>query len=102
MRQVDENCIEYAGSERRKHCELVIIVNQKFMDFMEKTESYRDRNEKSLKELAASVDSMREEVQEIRRPYKMAVWVGSIITGVFLLEFAQWLIQFIKGKLSSG
>jgi len=99
MKQADDICFEYNGEDRRKHCELVVVVNQKFKDFMEETRDYRDRNNKSMEEISSALALMREEVREIRRPYKALIWITSIVSGVFLLEISQWLISAIKNRI---
>jgi hypothetical protein len=92
-------CGEYNGVERRKHCEMVVSVNTQFKDFMESTKAYRQRQEEAISDLSATVLAMREEIRDMKKPYKILVWLITIISGAFLLNAVEWIFSFIKDKI---
>jgi hypothetical protein len=107
MSKPDE-CEEYSGIERRKYCGMVISVNQKFDDFIERyerdsaaTKEYRDGVNKALGDVSVSMVSLRDELKETRRPYKILMWVVTIASGAFLLEISQWLFHLLKIRMSN-
>jgi hypothetical protein len=93
-------CGEYSGVERRKHCEMVVTLNQRFNDFMEATKDYRARQEAATKDISECISVLSDQVKEMRRPYKILVWALTIMTGAFLLDIAHWAIEFFRSKIS--
>lgn len=99
----------YLGTDRRKHCETVVLVTQKFNDFIERyerdqefTREFRANQMESVKELAESMLKLKEELRETRKPYRILVWVLTIATGAFLIETIRWGIEFFKSRVHLG
>jgi hypothetical protein len=100
-------CSKYTGIERRKHCEMVVTVNQKFNDFIERyerdqavTKGFREYMDKSLSDVSVSLVSLGGELREMRKPYKILIWIITIVTGAFVIEIAQWIFHFLKTKIT--
>lgn len=97
----------YIGQERRKHCETVVLVTQKFNDFIERyerdqefTKDFRTNQMESVRQLSESVVKLKEEIIEIRKPYRILIWIITIITGAFLIEAIRWGIDFFRNKVT--
>lgn len=102
-----EDICYYAGQERRKHCDTVLLVTQKFNDFIERyerdqhfTKEFRANQMESVKQLSESVFKLKEEISEMRKPYRILIWVITIATGAFLIEAVRWTIDFCKNKIT--
>lgn len=104
-KQSDDTCIEYDGPERRKHCDMVLnlrerdlVLEQKLNDFIESTNEYRIENKRSVADLSVSMISIREEIKDLKRPYKIIIWIITILTGAFLMEAVKLGADFINSK----
>ena len=84
----EDSCVVYQGPERRKfqNCEMVITVNQRFIDFMDRYERDKERTSEFRKDTCSRLEKLTCGVEQLTRPYKVLIWVLTIITGAFLLD----------------
>ena len=102
----DQDDCDYIGPDRRKHCDTVILVSQKFSDFIERyerdrefTRVFRENQTSSVKELSEFVIGLKNEFNEMRKPYRILIWVITIATGAFLIEIIRWCVEFFRDKV---
>lgn len=92
---IDENCVDYSGEERRKHCELVIILKAQAEEEKKRRDTFREYVMEALKELKESTKPL----DEINTSYTRGKWlvgivmlaaVGSVVTMVFKWVERHW------------
>lgn len=85
---IDDRCAEYEGEERRKHCELVIVLKAQAEEDKKSRDTFREYVTESLKELKESIRPL----DEINVSYTRGKWivgitilaaVGSVVAMVF-------------------
>lgn len=94
------DCGEYNGTERRKHCEMVVGVTQRLDDFIETTKEYRARTDKSLADISITLMSLGAKLEEHNRINKALGWGTTVVIGAFLIALVQWVIDFFKNKIT--
>jgi hypothetical protein len=84
-----EECLGYDGIERRKHCEMVVMLKQQFED-----------DQKSRDEWRQSIDGKLESVcgfiGKIEGPYNAGLWAVRILLGAFILGMVTAIIEFVR------
>lgn len=84
-----DECTEYDGIERRKHCELVVILRQQFEDDKKTREEWR-------KSIDSKLESVCGLIGKIEGPYNAGLWAVRILLGAFILGIAMTLIDFVR------
>lgn len=85
----EEICSEYDGVERRKHCELVIMLKQQYEDDKKSREEWRQSIEEKL-------ESVCRFISNVEGPYHAGLWAVRILFGAFILGLATAIIEFVR------
>ena len=71
---VKDECFEYDGEERRRHCEMVVVLKTKLEEEIEKTSEFREYVMNSLRDIQISLKPL----DEINVSYNRGKWIVSI------------------------
>jgi hypothetical protein len=97
-----EECFSYEGPERRKHCELVVLVNQRFVDFLNRYENDKKDADGWRVSVTGTLGGMQKSMEDLARPYKLMMWLATISTGAFVVEGIKLVIGALKNKIHFG
>lgn len=88
------------GIDRRNkvHCEMVIELNAKFQQFMERYERDRVGTSEFREKVEASLERLAEQVRAMAWPYRLLVGVVSIVGIAFMGEMIKSLWDFIRSR----
>ena len=86
---MEDNCAEYTGEERRKHCELIVILKQQYEDDKLYREQWRQSVDGKLEKISAFIET-------IEGPYHAGLWAMRILFGAFIVGLAAGIVEFVK------
>lgn len=89
MENVKDICSEYEGEERRKHCELVVVLKAQI-------EADRQERDKWRTDVDRKLGSLITFIQKIEGPYHAGLWAVRIMFGAFLLGVATAIIEYVR------
>jgi hypothetical protein len=72
---IDVGCADYDGENRRKHCELVIVLKAQAEEEKKSRDAFREYVTESLKELKESIRPL----DEINTSYTRGKWIIGIV-----------------------
>jgi hypothetical protein len=96
----DQDC-EAREGDRRRHCEMVISLSAKFEDFMGRYDLDRGETIKFRESQSGKIDALTMKVFELTRPYKIMIWILTIVSGAFLLNVFEFVKKAILTHLQS-
>lgn len=80
----------------RKSDEMLIALNTKFNDFIDNYKSTeRERIDWRVK-FEEKIALIEGNVRTLTIPFKITIWLFTIVGGAFLVEFSKRLLEFIK------
>lgn len=87
----DDGCMDYDGVERRKHCELIIMLKTQFDEDRKSRDEFRNYVYASLKELKNSIKPL----DEINTSYTRGKWIVGIasvaMVGAIVTAVVKWV-----------
>lgn len=84
------------GSDRRKHCDMVVEMSTRFDSFMERYEEDRRTAKEWRYEITESLKKIQEEISCMRPGYKIGLWVIVTVIGAAIITLVQKIASVLK------
>jgi len=88
------------SNDRRKHCEMVITLNAKFSDFIERYDKDMETTNIFRLKIAKEIEDLANIVRQFSIPYKIMLWLFLGVGGALLIEVAKNLADWLRNHFN--
>lgn len=95
MKQDNIECTVYEGEDHRKHCELVIALNTRYNEFIERYERDREITNEFRDEMIKSMNELKDKFKEWKVPYRIGIFVVGALTMSIIGTIGAIIVKYI-------